>query len=112
MLALTKVMLSSIGIAALLISALIFVIDSHSTANVFSSIFAFAFGEVGNSGGLVHVNVDTSKLTELEAEQELLKVEIGQCEAQATVIPTNNIVRSIGQRSGNSLMGWTTLRSV
>ena len=58
MLALTKVMLSSIWIAALLISALIFVIDSHSTANVFNNIFAFAFGEVGNSGGLDHVNVD------------------------------------------------------
>ena len=58
MLALTKVMLSSIWIAALLISALIFVIDSHSTANVFSSIFAFAFGEFSNSGGLDHVNVD------------------------------------------------------
>lgn len=54
----------------------------------------------------------TSKLTELEAEKESLKVEIGQCETQATVIPTNNIVRSIGQRSGNSLMGWRTLRSV
>ena len=59
MLTLTKVMLSSIGIAELLISALIFVIGSHSTANVFSSIFAFAFGEVGNSGGLNHVNVDS-----------------------------------------------------
>ena len=58
MLALTKVMLSSIWIAALLISALIFVIDSHSTANVFNNIFAFAFVEVGNSGGLDHVNVD------------------------------------------------------
>ncbi|MDG1076943.1 MAG: hypothetical protein P8P65_09905 [Planktotalea sp.] len=57
-LTLTKVMLFSIGIAALLISAVIFVIDSHSTANVFSSIFAFAFGEVGNSGKLDHVNVD------------------------------------------------------
>ena len=55
----TRLMLTVLGISAIVIGLMIFLIGPHSTANLFGNIFTSVVGSTGYSGGLHNANIDS-----------------------------------------------------